>query len=268
MQIMGFDAFYLPIENPSDRDLLYGEDPVKKFKSAFPLEMYLSGDVMDYQGQQEFFSKFGLEIKNVVTVSVSRRTFAQRVPQNTFNRPREGDLVYVPFLNGTGELYEITFTEQAKDFHMLGRKQPYFYELYLEKFKYSQEIINTGVTDIDSVVTNNAYTQALNIGVGTGKYLIKETVYQSINNTQNTATAVAIVQGWIPTSNTLTVTNIAGEFAVGRPIIGASSNARYTLTTFNPLEDNTYSEEYDNNLIATNANSIIDFSETNPFGNI
>jgi len=79
---------------------------------------------------------------------------------------------------------------------------------------------------------------------------------------------VAIVQSWIPTSNTLTVTNVAGEFAVGRPIIGASSNARYTLTTFNPLEDNSYSEEYDNNLIATNANSIIDFSETNPFGNI
>ena len=126
MQIMGFDAFYLPIENPEDRDILYGEDPVKKFKSAFPLEMYLSGDVMDYQGQQEFFSKFGLEIKNVVTVSVSRRTFQQRVPQNTFTRPREGDLVYVPFLNGTGELYEITFTEQAPDFHTLGRKQPYF----------------------------------------------------------------------------------------------------------------------------------------------
>ena len=60
MKIMGFDAFYLPIDNPSDRDILYGEDPVKKFKSAFPLEMYLSGDVMDYQGQQEFFSKFGL----------------------------------------------------------------------------------------------------------------------------------------------------------------------------------------------------------------
>ena len=89
-----------------------------------------------FEGAGDLYSKFGLEIKNVVTVSVSRRTFQQRVPQNTFTRPREGDLVYVPFLNGTGELYEITFTEQAKDFHMLGRQQPYFYELRLEKFKY------------------------------------------------------------------------------------------------------------------------------------
>ena len=127
MKIMGFDAFYCPNDNDQARDLLYGEDPVKKFQSAFPLEMYLSSDPLDYQGQQEFFSKFGLEIKDVVKVMVSRRSFQQRVPQNTFNRPREGDLVYVPFLNGTGELYEITFAEQSKDMHMLGRKQPYFY---------------------------------------------------------------------------------------------------------------------------------------------
>mgnify|MGYP000005693674 CR=1 FL=1 len=119
IKIMGFDSFYLPIFNPEDRDILYGEDPVKKFRASYPLEMYLS-DASGYEGQQDFFSKFGLEIKNVVTVSVSRRTFQQRVPQNTFTRPREGDLVYVPFLNGTGELYEITFTEQAKDFHTLG----------------------------------------------------------------------------------------------------------------------------------------------------
>ena len=88
-----------------------GTFTVKKFKTAFPLEMYLSSDPLDYEGQQEFFSKFGLEIKDVVKVILSKRSFSQRVPQDTFSRPREGDLVYVPFLNGTGELYEITFTE-------------------------------------------------------------------------------------------------------------------------------------------------------------
>jgi hypothetical protein len=36
IKIMGFDAFYLPITNSGDRDLLYGEDPVKKFKTSFP----------------------------------------------------------------------------------------------------------------------------------------------------------------------------------------------------------------------------------------
>jgi hypothetical protein len=143
--------------------------------------------------------------------------------------------------------------------------------LSLEKFKYSQEVIATGVADIDLVVTNNAYTLSLNLDVPGGngnKYIIKETVYQSASATQNTATAVAIVQSFIPASNTLTVTNIAGEFIDNQIIYGATSNAQYRLTTFDPLQDNTYTEVYDNKLINTGATSIIDFSEENPFGNI
>jgi hypothetical protein len=269
MKIMGFDAFYCPNDNDVARDLLYGEDPVKKFQSAFPLEMYLSSDPLDYLGQQEFFSKFGLEIKDVVKVMVSRRSFQQRVPQNTFNRPREGDLVYVPFLNGTGELYEITFTEQAKDFHMLGRKQPYFYELRLEKFKYSQEIVDTGVDDIDHIVNDSAYMIKLNTTAGNGNnYTIHETVYQAADQTQANATAVAIVQTWTTANNILMVSNISGEFIDGQVIIGATSNARHTLISYDPLLDNSFNETYSNKLLQTEANSIIDFSETNPFGTI
>jgi len=267
IKIMGFDAFYLPIENPEDRDILYGEDPVKKFRSSFPLEMYLS-DASGYEGQQDFFSKFGLEIRDVVKVILSRRSFQIRVPQNTFTRPREGDLVYVPFLNGTGELYEITFVEQAKDFHQLGRKAPYFYELSLEKFKYSQEIINTGTYDIDKVSNDSSYTLHLNTGSGTGTYTIQEIVYQSLDSTYANANTVAYVQSWIPSSNTLSVTNIAGEFIDGLRLIGKTSNAQYTLTSFDPLDTPAHLEVYDNYYIANTANSIIDFSETNPFGSI
>jgi len=267
IKIMGFDAFYLPIENPEDRDILYGEDPVKKFRSSFPLEMYLS-DASGYEGQQDFFSKFGLEIRDVVKVILSRRSFQIRVPQNTFTRPREGDLVYVPFLNGTGELYEITFVEQAKDFHQLGRKAPYFYELSLEKFKYSQEIINTGTYDIDKSSTDSSYTLHLNTGTGTGTYTIQEIVYQSLDNTYANANTIAYVQSWIPSSNTLSVTNIAGEFIDGLRLIGKTSNAQYTLISFDPLENPAHLESYDNFYLANTANSIIDFSETNPFGSI
>jgi len=269
MKIMGFDAFYCPNDNDVARDLLYGEDPVKKFKSAFPLEMYLSSDPLDYQGQQEFFSKFGLEIKDVVKVMVSRRSFSQRVPQNTFNRPREGDLVYVPFLNGTGELYEITFTEQSKDMHMLGRKQPYFYELRLEKFKYSQEIIDTGIDDIDHVVNDSAYMIKLNTNSGNGNnYTIHEICYQAADSTQANATAVAVVQTWNSSNNELMVSNISGEFIDGQVIIGASSNARHALINYDPLLDNSFNETYSNKLLQTEGNSIIDFSEENPFGTI
>lgn len=267
IRIQGFDAYYVPIFNPDDRDILYGEDPVKKFKSAFPVEFYLSSS-MEYGGEREFFSKFGLEIKNTVNVIISKRSFSERVPQNTFTRPREGDLIYVPFLNGTGELFEIKFTNQTKDFFMLGRKYPYFYELELEKFKYSQEIIDTGVVDIDDAATQSSYTLELNLTGGTTDYNFKEIVYQAPDNTHANATVVAIVQNWDATSNTLSVTNISGEFVDGHTIVGASSNTRYTLSTYNPLKDSTRNETYDNAYIDTQANNIISFTEINPFGRI
>jgi hypothetical protein len=355
IKVMGFQAYYLPNDNDDARDLLYGEDPVKKFKDAFPLEMYLSNS-MEYLGEKEFFSKFGLEIKNNVQVILSKRSFSLRVPQNTFTRPREGDLIYVPFLNGTGELFEIKFTNQTKDFFMLGRQVPYFYELELEKFKYSQEIIQSGVADIDAIVTDSAYTLHLNIdtrllttyssnswssaiynagfininttspklvsllnslqvgdsysyviGVNTitqpvtsitvagSLYRIQtsnaisgtvtaftapllggngvnynkgELVYQSADTTQANATTVAYVSSWLPSTGILSVTNIAGEFEPAVYIYGASSNAVYALANFDPLNSPAKKEQYDNEYIQSSANSIIDFSETNPFGNI
>ena len=267
IKIMGFDAYYCPIFNPEDRDILYGEDPVKKFNSAFPVEFYLSSS-MEYGGEREFFSKFGLEIKNNINVIISKRSFSQRVPQASFTRPREGDLIYVPFLNGTGELFEIKFVNQTKDFFMLGRKIPYYYELEMEKFKYSQERIDTGVFEIDDVATQSAYTIDLNVTSGSINYTQKEIVYQSADNTYANATVVATVQGWSNTSNTLSVSNIAGEFVDGQLVIGVSSNARHTLVTFDPMLDSTRNEVYDNEHIYGEANTIIDFSEINPFGPI
>ena len=270
IKIMGTDVFYLPNDNDQSRDLLYGEDPVKKFQSAFPIEIYPS-KFTEYGGEKEFFSKFGLEIRNQMTVIMSKRSFSQRVPQDTYTRPREGDLLYIPFLNGTGELYEIKFTNQTKDFFMLGRQVPYFYELELEKFRYSQEAIQTGQVDIDSVVTDSAYTLHFNMNVPGGngiKYIIKEVVYQSPNHLQADATAVALVQSWTPSTGILTVTNIAGEFLDGQNIIGSTSGAQYPLSTYNPLEKPAKKEVYDNQYIDTQAGNILDMSEINPFGKI
>jgi hypothetical protein len=274
---MGFDGYYLPNDNEIARDLLYGEDPIKKFKSAYPIEFYLS-EALNYTGEKEFFSKFGLEIKNHSKVMVTKRSFAQRVPQTDFTRPREGDLIWIPFLNNTGELYEITFTDQDKDFNMLGRPAPYFYELHLEKFKFSSELIATGISTIDDSATQATYSIKLDLGAGSGNYQHGEIVYQSSANTQANATAVAIVQSWVrdfnqlnvPTANTLIVSNIAGEFIEGGSIkiVGATSNAQYILSVYDPLKDSVEDDTYDNFIIENSANSIVNFSENNPFGQI
>jgi len=266
IKIMGFDAYYLPNDNDTARDLLYGEDPVRKFQSAFPVEFYLSSS-LEYSGEREFFSKFGLEIKNNANIIISKRSFSQRVPQHLFTRPREGDLIYVPFLNGTGELFEIKFVNHTKDFFTLGRKIPYFYELEMEKFRYSQEIIDTGMPDIDVVVDNSAYTIDLQMNSGgTGNYQEKEIVFYSADQTYANATVSGVVSNWNAETRVLSITNIKEEFRANTLVIGATSNARFTITSYDPLDVNVKNENYDNLYIEQQANSIIDFSETNPFG--
>jgi len=262
IKIMGFDAEYLPNTNDEARDLLYGEDPVKKFQSAFAVEMYLS-NALDYNGQKDFFSKFGLEMRDQVSVILSRRAFEERIPKSAidnFVRPREGDLVYVPFLNGTGELFEIKFVEQSKDFHMLGRRESYFYELQMEKFKYSNELIDTGIAEIDITMDDSAYTQHLNMGVGSGTYVANEIVVSG--------SITAIVQSWVPATKILSVMNIKGSFANNSVIVGQTSGASYTLTSYDPLNNPAAKEVYDNKVLDTEGISIIDFSEQNPFGTL
>lgn len=273
IKIMGTDVYYLPNDNDVARDLLYGEDPLKKFQAAYPIEIYPS-NVMDYGGDKELFGKFGLEIRNQVTVIMSKRSFIDRTPGDLV-RPREGDLLYVPFLNGTGELYEIKFTNQNKDFFTLGRKYPYFYELELEKFKYSQEVINTGIEEIDSVATNSAYTINLDIDTqsGSGDYIFDEIVFQSPDQTLTNAISSGTVQNWIYSSNvlamsTLTVSNIFGDFSTIYPIIGEKSNVRYNLITFDPMDVVSKNESYDNKLIKDESENYIDTSISNSFGSL
>lgn len=267
IKIMGFDAFYIPIFNVEDRDMLYGEDPLKKFKTAYPLEMYLSS-ALQYDGEREFFSKFGLEIRNEVSVIVSKRSFTQRVPQNQFNRPREGDLIYIPVLNGTGELYEITFTDHTKDFFQLGRKVPFFYELKLEKYRYSQELIDTGIPDIDNIDVETAYTIDYHLGSGTGNYKQREVVFQSADNTLANSSCSGTVMNWSAPDKILSVAFIKGEFVDGHVIVGATSNSHYTLTTYNPLDVNVKNDSYDNAYLQTLGQPVINNDEQNPLNGL
>ena len=81
------DIFYMPRSSRDSVDLLYGEDTLKTYTSAFALEMYLE-DVTGMEGEGDFMSKFGLEIRDELTFLVSRRRFAFTVNQT---RPNEGD---------------------------------------------------------------------------------------------------------------------------------------------------------------------------------
>ena len=261
IKINGVDCYYIPNINESARDLLYGEDPLKKFTAAYPLELYIT-NVDGYEGEREFFSKFGLEIRNNMSVIVSKRSFSRWVPQ-TYHRPREGDLIYIPFLSQTGEMYEIKYVNYTEAFYVMGNKFPFFYKLELEKFKYSQETIDVGVEQIDNIVVQEAYTVSLSMNTGSGNYVVGEDVHDA------TYAAKGVVTSWNDSTKILKVTDLIGSFANNVTVTGNTSGAVHnTTSTPDELMDPQDREMYDNKIIQTEGNTYLDLSETNPFGSI
>ena len=108
--------------------------------------MYIN-TVEGFGGEGDFLSKFGVEQRDTMTMSVARRTFEQDVGREdlaNIERPREGDVIFFPL---NKKLYTVNFVEHEPVFYQMGSLQ--FYELRLEMFEYGGERFNTGISDID-----------------------------------------------------------------------------------------------------------------------
>jgi len=268
----GIDVYYIPRDSQSQLDELFGDDPVKSFTSAYKLEVYLE-TFNDFQGNQEFFSKFGLQIDKGVELALARRTFERYIPFATRNTPKEGDLIYLPIQQ---KLMEIKFVEQEKNFFQLGRStggsrggldnriMPYMYGLSCELFKYNGELLQTGVPIIDGVADQNAFSVEFTMQPGGGlTYKHGEIVYQG--STLATSTARGYVRNWDKVNSKLTLMHIRGSFASNTVVNGNSSQAAWTLLSGNMQENST--EKFDDNVrIESEGDNILDWSELNPFG--
>jgi len=266
LKIYGIDVYYLPRTTRDEVDYLFGEDTLKEYRTACPLEMYLE-NVTGMEGEGDFLSKFGLEIRDEITFLVSRLRFRYSV--NGYTRPREGDLVYIPMLTS---IYEITYVEHESNqamYYTLGRGRGgnvYVYALKMKQYVFSSEIIETGVPEIDN--TMKAYYPRTRIsltGGGTGKFVNDEIVYQGSNLA--TATAQALVYDFNPNTH-IDIYRTQGDFVSTAPVKGNTSGANWSITLVSDAatQNNAYEDIIDNARIEAASDNIIDFSETNPFG--
>ena len=255
----GIDCFYMPRTSESTVDLIFGDDPTKKFDEAYPVEVYVK-NVDSFEGN-ELFSKFGIEIQHQMRFLMTTRSFGQRVP-STYERPREGDLLW---LTNFQALFEVKFVNQQYFFYAFGNKKFYGFELICERFRYSNEKVDTGITEIDTAVDSQAFTYAFNMNNdGTGpSYLVGETVYQGTDLANSTSSAVVV--SWNKPSLTLDLKDIKGIFTPSTIINGTQSGANYSLNNVDML-NNIHAHLDNNSEISAAANNILDFSEHNPFG--
>jgi|TARA_R110002073_G_scaffold1678_10_gene11841 hypothetical protein len=158
ISIYGIDMGYLSKKfNSEGFDELYSEDQTEEYDQISDVTMYLKS-VDGFEGEGDFLTKFGLEIRDQMSLCVARRHFEETVEaeQNIF-RPREGDLVFLPLAS---KLFEIQFVEKEPVFYQMGALQ--FYEIRCELFEYSSQRFRTGVPDID--VFETTYSQDTQIG--------------------------------------------------------------------------------------------------------
>lgn len=141
----GHDLYYCP-KTLENFDEIYGEDPVSSYKGSYFLEMYIK-NTEGWAGEGDFLSKFNLQIRDQVTLTVARRVFENEVGADAqIERPREGDLIFLPL---NRKIYQIKFVEHEAVFYQVGALQTY--DLICELFEYSSERLNTGIPEIDEI---------------------------------------------------------------------------------------------------------------------
>ena len=166
LKIYGVEVTYIP-RKIVNRSTVFEEIETSKFDDNFLLEAYV--ETFDgYGGQGDIMTKFGVTLKDEMTVSISRERFEdfispflENMPDSEIlvaTRPREGDLIYFPL---GGRLFEVKFVEHEDPFYQLGKN--YVFKLQCELFEYEGEIIDTDIEEIDTKTEDQGYIRDLNL---------------------------------------------------------------------------------------------------------
>ena len=130
IKFYGMDMIWLPRETVNQNQI-YGEDTLSKFSSWYTVEMYIK-NIEGFEGEGDFISRFGLEIRDQVTLTLSQKRFGELV--SPYPRPREGDLIFMPL---NKKFFEIMHVEHESIFYQVGALP--VYDLRCELFGYSNE---------------------------------------------------------------------------------------------------------------------------------
>ena len=166
LKIYGIEVTYIP------RKFVRTETIIKEVESSafndnFLLEAYVN-TYDGYSGSGDILTKFGMSLRDEVSLIISKERYEDFITPFLSSldeedivlatRPKEGDLVYFPLGN---RLFEVKFVEHEQPFYQLGKT--YVYELKCELFEYEDEVIDTSVEEIDTLIKDQGYISTLQL---------------------------------------------------------------------------------------------------------
>ena len=302
IQIYGHDVYYMDRQSVNE-DTLFGEDTTNQFNTQHPIEMYVE-DGEGYAGDKEIMTQFGLENRNEITFVVSKERFQELDRQvqiesgtdttggsilletgtidqsedssilstvsgdNNFyiiqdtaatnsDRPLEGDLVYHPVLT---KVFEVSFVDHDEPFHQLDNNP--VYKLRCRQYEYSQEVIDTGIAEIDAIEDD------LSTDTSEHQFTLEQSTTQNENirleyRTQEDGLLLEETDGDNITAeddDSSVGTNILLENAAD------SGDDSYLVQEDYIVGDMSTDKTSQNELFDSLDDDILDFSESNPFG--
>ena len=206
LQIYGVEVTYIPRKFVNKQSIIE-EVQSSKFDDNFLIEAYVN-TYEGYSGAGDIMTKFGVSLRDEITLTISKERFEDFIAPflnddeyELATRPREGDLVFFPL--GT-RLFEVKFVEHEQPFYQLGKN--YVYQLQCELFEYEDEVIDTGVDEIDQEIEDEGFITTLNL-VGTGV-------------TATATAAISVNSGYL---NSITLLN-DGSGYTGTPTVSISTS--------------------------------------------
>lgn len=180
IKIYGHDLYYCP-RTLVAKDDIYGEDTLSEYKTAYYIDMYIRS-YDSYEGDGTFLSKFNLEIRDQMTLTVSVRNFMDEVASlEGIDRPQEGDLIYIPMVD---RILIVKYVNKNPVFYQMGSIQ--MYDLVCEMFEYSSERLNTGIEAIDNIEKDLSLAMTdYSILTTDGKIITDQSGYQIIQSSYN-----------------------------------------------------------------------------------
>ena len=255
LRIYGQDCYYIP-RNMVTEDKVFGEDSLSKFEDAYMLEMYVD-NVDGYEGEKELMSKFGLDIQDDATFTVSRRRWEQFVTIDNniivSSRPNEGDLVFWPKGN---KLFEITFVDHDDPFYQVHNLPTY--KLKCKTFEYGSEELDTGIAEIDGIETDNSLDQ-----LSHQMTLEQAGSFNEGFDLENEDGIVLLEFDTDGTSNLISETETHGGSIIMEDSVQGAEASYIILETYRV---DTIDESAQNDLFDSEEDTILDFTESNPFG--
>ena len=170
LKMYGVNIGYLP-RGYAINDGILRENILARFNDNYYMEAYVAS-YGGFGGGGDLLTKFGVQANDDLSLIISKEKYEDFITPfleaelnddslKITNRPKEGDLIYFPL---TDTLYEIKFVEHEVEFYQLNNL--YVYELRCEPFVFEDEVIDTGVFEIDTQTADRGIDALLTLSRG------------------------------------------------------------------------------------------------------